>query len=113
GDLVATAYGPVLHLESSNTATRLLRVTGDTSNITIIHRSVSTAAELPPIAPDGFFVQVLGDASTGADNYWVSFDASEQRWVEVAAPDTVGALDPGTMPHVLTFDPSDGTYALA
>ena len=64
-----------------------------------IKDTVQFITDLPPVAPEGFRTQVIGDASTEWDNYW--FRYSNGSWQECIAPAEVSALNASTMPHQL------------
>jgi hypothetical protein len=75
---------------------------------------VQKFADLPLYGPDGYVVQVVGDASNSFDNYWVEFqkDADVNTmgvWRECIAPATTLGLNAATMPHQLRRE-ADGTF---
>lgn len=65
-----------------------------------------------PNAPrvSNFTVEIVGDASSAFDNYWVRFDStvSPGVWRETIAPTTVLGLNASTMPYVLVREASGG-----
>jgi hypothetical protein len=83
-------------------------------------------SDLPPLAPAGFKVKVLGSVDEDVDDYWVEFDplrtgvstnianekARRGSWIETRAPLTKYELDAATMPVRLTRE-IDGTFTLA
>lgn len=62
---------------------------------------VSSPNKLPPDAPDGYMVEIVGQGTTADDNYWLRFDASKNNWVECAAPGILTDFQWETMPHAL------------
>lgn len=77
---------------------------------------VQSFSDLPPIAPTGFVVEVVGDSSSNFDNYHVKFvprNAGESFddgvWEECAAIGILESLDASTMPHQLARE-ADGTF---
>ena len=82
------------------------------------YHQVSSFAELPPIAPDGYVCRVLGNTNDSSDDYWVRYDANRQDdedgtrrgiWVECVAPQTPLDLDARTLPHGLVRLQDDAT----
>lgn len=75
---------------------------------------VQRFSDLPSHAPVGFKCEVVGEASSNFDNYYVEWDAevgSELTgvWKEAVKWDVPYQLDAATMPHVLVRE-SDGTF---
>lgn len=66
-------------------------------------------SKLPPNAPDGYMVKVVGDASKSADQYYVQYDASRKVWKEVVGWNTKLHYTHDTMPHAL-IRASDGNF---
>lgn len=64
---------------------------------------------LPAQAPEGYLVKVTGDPGSGADDYFIRYDAAKLVWVETVAPGVTYKLDPATMPHALVRT-ADGTF---
>lgn len=110
-----TQYGSVLHLVSYTTNFGISVVDGFNGNATeLIKRNVQRFSELPSNAPDGYVVEVAGDGSTIADNYFVKFvkkDASDSTgvWKETTDEGILLDIAPSTMPHVLVRE-ADGTF---
>ena len=85
----------------------------------LCYQAVQDFDELPPIAPDGLVVKVLGKLTEDADDYYVSFDSLRDTgdgdaagaWVETVAPGIEKSFNAATMPHRLVRlqDDSDGT----
>ncbi|ATN92933.1 tail protein [Ralstonia phage RPSC1] len=66
---------------------------------------------LPAQAPDGYIVNVTGDPGSGADDYFIKYDARKLVWVETVAPGIIHKLDPATMPHAMVRR-ADGVFEL-
>ena len=64
---------------------------------------------LPAIAPDGHIIKVIGDPGSGADDYYIRFDARSGLWKETIRPGTVMDYNQATMPHVLVRE-ANGTF---
>jgi len=64
---------------------------------------------LPAQAPSGYLVKVTGDPGSGADDYYIRFDAEKLVWIETVAPGVTYELDAATMPHALVRL-SDGSF---
>lgn len=56
---------------------------------------------LPAQAPADYLVKITGDPGSGADDYYIQYDATKLVWVETLAPGEAYKLDPATMPHAL------------
>lgn len=61
-----------------------------------------------PAAATGQIYRVTGGAST-MDDYFVTWDAAKEAWVECADPTIANAFDASTMPHSLIRN-GDGTF---
>lgn len=71
-------------------------------------------SDLPPLCGhDGFTIQVVGDANTASDDYWVRFDmvGSSGVWRETVAPGISNGFIGSTMPMGLVRE-ADGTFTL-
>lgn len=79
------------------------------SNLKAIKDVAQKFSDLPVNAPDGIVFEVQGDVETGADNYWVKYDAASLTWAESMKPGTIKGYDNSTMPHVLVRN-ADGTF---
>lgn len=80
-----------------------------------IKHSVTSAADLPQAAPDGYLVQIQGDPTSAFDNYWVAYNSQDTAqgqgvWKEVVAPDVEIGFDNTTMPHIITETPVRSYY---
>ena len=93
------------------------------SGIKAVYKEIDSLASLPTSAPEGFKIEIVGDAELSQDNYWVEFTAStgkafgEGTWHETVAPDTYKGFDNSTMPLTLknigknSFELSTISYA--
>lgn len=63
-------------------------------------------SDLPVRCTDGYVVGIRGSAETDKDDYWMKYIGSGGTgvWEEVVKPDTLIALDPSTMPHLVIND---------
>lgn len=72
-------------------------------------------SNLPENCFDGFQVRIAGDAQSGTDDYYVTFDggaynlATEGQWIESAKDQPSSIYLPETMPHTLVRQ-ADGTF---
>ena len=66
-------------------------------------------SKLPPNAPNGYMVKIVGDASKSADQYYVKYDAERKVWVETLGWNTENQVLWETMPHALVRA-SDGNF---
>lgn len=66
-------------------------------------------AKLPPNAPNGYTVKVVGDSSRSADQYYVRYDAERKVWAETLGWNTESQVLWETMPHALVRA-SDGNF---
>ncbi|QXV73005.1 tail tubular protein B [Edwardsiella phage PVN09] len=66
-------------------------------------------SKLPPNAPNGYVVKVVGDASRSADQYYVRYDAERKVWVETLGWNTENQVMWETMPHALVRA-ADGNF---
>ncbi len=81
------------------------------NGIGIVHREVSSLADLPTIAPHNFKVKVIGDAELGQDDFYCEFksasneptdgDVGQGSWVECAGAVINDTIDSATMPRLL------------
>jgi hypothetical protein len=81
------------------------------TGVGVCYMQSNTFADLPPLAPDGYVVKVLGSEGDSIDDYWVKFDADRSDgldlpkrgvWSECTAPGTVTVMDAATLPHRLS-----------
>lgn len=66
-------------------------------------------SKLPPNAPDGYMVKIVGDASKSADQYYVKYDAGRKVWTETLGWNTEMQVRWETMPHALVRA-ADGNF---
>jgi hypothetical protein len=81
-----------------------------------IKDSVQRFEDLPPTAPHGYMVKVVGTPESPYDDYWVKFKAdngtfSRGIWEETVAPGLKYQFNYATMP-LLLIRQSDGTFYL-
>lgn len=81
---------------------------GNTQLIAFIDE-VQRFNQLPAIGPDGYIIKVIGDPGSGADDYYVRFDAQSGLWKETIRPGTITGYNQSTMPHVLIRE-ANGTF---
>jgi hypothetical protein len=82
--------------------------------IVFIRDEVERFEDLPPTAPHGYTVKVLGSVDSTIDDYYVKFradnsDFSRGVWEETAAPGVTYKFNYETMP-LLLIRQSDGTF---
>lgn len=73
------------------------------------HKTAQRFTNLPASAPDGFLVKIAGEPGSGADDYYVKYDATDKVWKETACPGISCAFAAETMPHVLIRE-ANGTF---
>ena len=66
-------------------------------------------SKLPPNAPNGYMVKIVGDASKSADQYYVKYDAERKVWAETLGWNTENQVLWETMPHALVRA-ADGNF---
>ncbi len=66
-------------------------------------------SKLPPNAPNGYMVKIVGDASKSADQYYVRYDDERKVWTETLGWNTESQVQWNTMPHALVRA-SDGNF---
>lgn len=89
----------------------------DGNDLIAIQDRVSSIANLPPKAPDGYTVKVQNQQGFDANAFWLTSvpatdedqTGSEVRWEEAPAQGSKYKLDKETMPHVLISE-SDGSF---
>lgn len=70
---------------------------------------VQTFTKLPPNAPDGYMVKIVGDTAKSADQYYVRYNAQRKVWSETIGWNTEVNLNGATMPHALVRA-ADGNF---
>lgn len=95
-----------------------VQVTDSRSNthLSLATNSVQRFSDLPTVAPHGYTCEILGEASSSFDNYYVTFEVTtpgtnfgQGVWVESAQPGSLCQLDATTMPHSLVRT-AEGTF---
>ncbi|AFK13380.1 tail protein [Yersinia phage YpP-Y] len=66
-------------------------------------------SKLPPNAPNGYMVKIVGDASKSADQYYVRYDDERKVWTETLGWNTENQVLLETMPHALVRA-ADGNF---
>lgn len=79
-----------------------------------IKGSVQRFSDLPGHAPNGFTLEVTGEASSHFDNYYVKWEAATNgetvgTWAETVKSGIKYTLDATTMPHILVRN-ANGTF---
>lgn len=72
---------------------------------------VQTASKLPLNAPDGYYVKVVGEAESTADQYYLKYDKNARVWREAIGWNTTLGFDYDTMPHALVRN-ADSSFTL-
>ncbi|WYV99938.1 tail protein [Pseudomonas phage vB_PpuP-AnF1] len=62
---------------------------------------VQSFNKLPAQAPEGFLVEITGEATRSGDNYWVRYDGLGRVWKETVKPGIIAGLNRNTMPRGL------------
>lgn len=109
-----TQSGSVIWINGANPITIKATDAKANSTLTALLNEVQAFTELPTIAPQGYQIEILGDAGNNFDNYYVEFEPrsgtfGEGAWVETVSPGVEYKLDPTTMPHVL-IRKTDGNF---
>ncbi len=109
-----TRYQNALHIVNATTDFKITIEDGfNGSAMKAVKERTQHFSDLPVYGPDGFVVEIIGDDSTGFDNYWVKIDSPNSEsvvvWKECPKPGLVLDLDPSTMPHTLVRE-ADGTF---
>jgi hypothetical protein len=80
----------------------------------VVKDKVQRFSDLPPHAPAGFVCEVVGEASSNFDNYYVEWEASPSSytsgvWKETVKWNIPAFYQAASMPHVLIRE-ADGTF---
>lgn len=110
-----TRYQSALHIVNAVSDFSIAVEDGFNGNAMIAHKNgVQDFQDLPNFGPEGFTIEISGDANSAFDNYWVKFEKentgdSSGIWKETLAPGIKTSFDAATMPHVLVRE-SNGTF---
>lgn len=87
------------------------------THISLATETVQRFTDLPTVAPDGYTLEITGEASNNFDNYYSKFEVNSPGtsfgqgvWVETNRPGSLFRLDATTMPHALVRT-ADGTFS--
>lgn len=72
---------------------------------------VTAVNKLPPIAPDGYIMQISGEKNSEDDDFYVRWDDHHKVWKETVAPRIPYQINPRNMPHAIVRE-SDGSFKL-
>lgn len=72
---------------------------------------VSAVTKLPPIAPNGYIMQISGEKNSDDDDFYVKWDDLHKVWKETIAPNTPYRINPRNMPHAIVRE-ADGSFTL-
>lgn len=72
---------------------------------------VSAVNKLPPIAPDGYIVQISGEKKSEDDDFYVKWSDKDKIWKETIAPRIPYKINPRNMPHAIVRE-ADGSFKL-
>lgn len=72
---------------------------------------VTAVSKLPPIAPNGYIMQISGEKNSEDDDFYVKWDDQHKVWKETLAPSIPYQINPRNMPHAIVRE-SDGSFRL-
>lgn len=72
---------------------------------------VSAVNKLPPIAPDGYIMQISGEKKSEDDDFYVKWSDKDKIWKETIAPRISYKINPRNMPHAIVRE-ADGSFKL-
>lgn len=72
---------------------------------------VSAVNKLPPIAPDGYIMQISGEKKSEDDDFYVKWSDKDKIWKETIAPRIPYRINPRNMPHAIVRE-ADGSFKL-
>lgn len=72
---------------------------------------VSAVNKLPPIAPDGYIMQISGEKKSEDDDFYVKWSDMDKIWKETIAPRIPYEINPRNMPHAIVRE-ADGSFKL-
>jgi hypothetical protein len=85
--------------------------TGNNSSIAF-KGTITDYLDLPAVCTDGYNVKIEGDAGSGEDDWYVTFDGTDNVWRESTQAGLNYELDPRSMPHKLVRE-ADGTFTFS
>jgi hypothetical protein len=99
------------------------------TTLLVVNNQIKDASKLPRYAPQGYVIEILGNATAKEDNWYVQYviagDSSgaapamgggfgrSGTWQECVAPDIPFKFDTATMPHILSYDVDTDTFTFA
>jgi hypothetical protein len=118
-----TVFQDVILISNSTTEFDIT-VSDDAGNVNFkaMGQQVSDAADLPRIAPMGYVARIATEVDPEKD-LWLQFVTEIATtlgagfgkagyWTECVKPGITYAIDPATMPHMLTYDAGTATFTL-
>lgn len=72
---------------------------------------VSAVNKLPPIAPDGYIMQISGEKKSEDDDFYVKWSDKDKIWKETIAPRIPYKINPRNMPHAIVRE-ANGSFKL-
>lgn len=72
---------------------------------------VSAVSKLPPIAPNGYIMQISGEKKSEDDDFYVKWSDKDKIWKETIAPRIPYKINPRNMPHAIVRE-ADGSFKL-
>lgn len=112
----ATQVGPGIYVSSTSAFTISAGGGSQDDAITVFQDKVTTAAQLPAQAKNGYVTAIINSTDLTADDMYVKFETSGTAtygpgtWVETTKPGIKYELDPATLPHQLVRN-ADGTFS--
>lgn len=106
-------YNSCLWLQKANTTITKLQCDDGFNGQALFGflHSTQKFTNLPVEAKDGFTVKVPGDDGSSSDDYYVTYSAKENMWVECAKPGIKAGYNADTMPHIMTRN-EDGSFTV-
>ena len=111
-----TRNGGVIHIVNQLGNSFTLRTEDDWNNVYLkgITDKLQRFSDLPNQAPAGFKCEIIGEASSAFDNYYVEWDApfgseTSGAWKETVKWAIPLGFNPATMPHILVRE-ADGSF---
>lgn len=98
--------------KSGNTPPNILVKDGFGNQNAIAYMGKVTAVnKLPPLAPNGYIMQISGEKNSEDDDFYVKWDDLHKVWKETIAPSIPYKINPKNMPHAIVRE-SDGSFTL-